>query len=125
MSKDKSSSGGSGIGCLGPVDLGRSVYNGIIGDTPVLKQQLVDYSKRDIKKLNPNYSFQEVETTLSNELNYRLKHHTMDLLEVETTLDNNDSGINPQEVSIEKLWDASENHSKSWYKRWVWPSLEE
>jgi hypothetical protein len=123
MSKTNSSRG-SELGCLapmvgiaglvatlmlGPIDLGRSVYNGVIGDTPVLKQQLVDYSRRDIKRKNPNYSAQEVDRTLSNELNYRL----------------NDDKINVQEVSVEKLWDASEDHARNWYERWVWPSLEE
>ena len=94
---------------LGPVDLGRSVYNGVIGDTPVLKQKLVDYSRRGIKRENPNYSAQEVERALAGELNYRLSINN----------------INPQEVSIEKLWDASEDHARSRYERWVWPSLEE
>jgi hypothetical protein len=63
---------------LGPIDLGRSVYNQIIGDTPILKRELLDYSRRDI--LN---------------------------------------------VSIEKLWDASEDHARSLYQRWVWPSLDQ
>ena len=54
---EKESSRGIRLGCLGPavgiagimatfimgpVDLSRSVYNQIVGDTPVLKRELVD-----------------------------------------------------------------------------------
>ena len=94
---------------LGPIDLGRTVYNQIIGDTPVIKRQLVDYCRRDIQRRNPNYTTEQVDRELANELEYRLE----------------DGRINSQAVSIERLWDASEDHAKSWYQRWVWPSLDE
>jgi len=125
MSENSGSSGGSRLGwlahavgiaglvatlMLGPIDLGRSVYNGIIGDTPVLKEQLLDYSRRDVRRKNPNYTDKHVEGELANELHYRL---------------NGSSEINPQKVSIERLWDASEDHARTWYERWVWPSLDE
>jgi hypothetical protein len=125
MSENSGSSGGSGLGCLapavgiaslvatlmlGPVDLGRSVYNGITGDTPVLKEQLLDYSRRDIKRKNPNYTNQQAEVALADELHYKF---------------NGSTEINPQKVSVERLWDASEDHARTWYERWVWPSLEE
>ncbi len=69
MTEEKSSgSSSSGLGCLapmvgiaslvatfalGPTDLGRSVYNQIIGDTPVLKRQLVEYCRRDMMSTHP------------------------------------------------------------------------
>ena len=124
MSENSVPRRGSGLGCLapavgiaglvatlmlGPIDLGRSVYNGIIVDTPVLKQQLLDSSRRDISRKNPNYSGAQVEKILADELNYRLDGEK----------------INPQTISVEKLWDSSEDHARSWYQRWVWLSLEE
>ncbi len=94
---------------LGPIDFGRSAYNGIIGNVPILKQQLLDYSRSDVKLKNPRYSSRDVDKTLANELNYVLT----------------DGKINPQEVSIEQLWVSCENHSQNWYERWFWPSLGE
>jgi len=94
---------------LGPIDLGRSVYNQIIGDTPILKRELLDYTRRGIQRKNPNYNTQQVEKDLANELGYRLDGDKID----------------PQDVSIEGLWDASEDHARSWYQRWVWLSLDE
>src|SRR3989344_6031642 len=43
---------------LGPIDLGRSVYNQIIGDTPVLKQELLNYVKRNYRPI-PILDFDE------------------------------------------------------------------
>jgi len=124
MAEEKSSRSSNPLGCLapavgiaglvatlalGPVDLGRSVYNQIIGDTPILKRELLDYTRRDILRSNPNYTAQQVEGSLANELGYKFEGDKID----------------PQNVSIEKLWDASEDHARSWYQRWVWPSLDE
>ena len=123
MSEEKSSSRSNPLGwlapavgiaglvatfTLGPIDLGRSVYNQIIGDTPILKRELLDYTRRDIQRKNPNYNAQQVEKDLASELGYRLDGDKID----------------PQDVSIERLWDASEDHARSWYERWVWPSLD-
>ena len=93
----------------GPIDLTRSVYNHIIGDTPVLKRELLNYSRKDIQIKNPKHTFQQVESSLANELNYKLEGEK----------------INHLDVSVEKLWGASENHAKSLYQKWVWPSLNE
>ena len=101
---------------LGPIDLGRSVYNQIIGDTPILKRELLDYSRRDIQRKHLGYSALEIEAELANEL-----CHTGYTLEINVDKDK----IDPQEISIEKLWDASEDHARSQYQRWIWPSLEE
>ena len=94
---------------LGPIDLTRSVYSQIIGDTPVLKRELVDYVRKDIKAENSNFSTSEVEIALSYELRYRepLK----------------DGKVDPSEVSIIRLWDAAEDHSKSFFGYWFWPSV--
>jgi len=107
--------GSSGLGCLGPfvgiaglvatlslgpIDLGRSVYNQLIGDTPVLKQQLINYCKRHSGD----------EAVLADTLGYRLGA---------------EENINPQKVSIEALWDAAEVFAPSVYQQWVWTSLED
>jgi len=124
MSDNNLSSRGFGLGCLasavgiaglvatfmlGPIDLGRSVYNQIIGDTPVLKRAILDYSRRDIQRKNLNYTPQQVEVSLANKLGHKLNGYK----------------IVAQDVSIEKLWDVSEDHAGSWYQRWVWLSLDE
>jgi len=125
MGKD---SNGSGLGCLaipvglaglvasfslGPIDLCRSVYNGIVGDTPVLKEQLVDYVRRDIARRNHSLAPADVESRMAIELNYVGKLP-------ETGEVRLDSG----KISIETLWNASEDHARSWYQRWIWPSIE-
>ena len=126
MSENDSGGSGLNLGCLstivaastfvatfalGPMDFGRSVYNQIVGDTPVLKRQLVDYSRKDIAKAHPNYAPNDVEKALAGELGYSLP-----------TGEN--AQIDPLDVSIHKLWDASEDHASSMYQRWVWPSLD-
>src|SRR3989344_1755395 len=35
---------------LGPIDFTRTVYNQIIGDAPVLKRQLVNYCREQVKE---------------------------------------------------------------------------
>ena len=94
---------------LGPIDLGRSVYHQIIGNIHVLKRELLDYTRRDIQRSNPNYTAQQIESILATGLRYKL----------------GEDKLNPQDVSLEKLWDASEDHARSWYQRWVWPSLDD
>ena len=94
---------------LGPIDTGRSVYNQIIGDTPALKRQLLDYSRQGIQEMDRNITPQETERKLARELEYKLGA---------------DEKIDPLKVSTEKLLDSSEEYAKSFYHRWVWPSLE-
>jgi hypothetical protein len=74
-----------------------------------LKRELLDYSRRDIQSKNRQYTPQQVETALADELGYSL----------------DGDRIHPLDVSIEELWDASEDHARSLYQRWVWPSLDE
>ncbi len=92
---------------LGPLDLGRTVYNNLIGDSQTLKRQLVDYSRNDIRRKNPDYSREDVEKILINELRIY-----------------GQDKINPSDVSMSRLWDSSEEHAGSWYQEWVWPSLD-
>jgi len=91
---------------LGPTDLGRSVYNQIIGDTPVLKRQLVEYCRRDMMSTHPWEPASSIERRLGNELRYHFQNAGP---ESETL------GIDPNQVSIETLWDASEDHAQSLY----------
>lgn len=124
MAKKENSESSNPLGCLapavgiaglvatlllGPIDLGRSVYNQIIGDTPVLKIELLDYARRAIQRSNPEYTTRQVESSLASELGYKLEGDK----------------IPPQEVSIENLWAASEIHARSWYQKWFWISLKE
>ena len=62
-----------------------------------MKRELLDYSRRDIQKKNLQYTPQQAESALANELGYNL----------------DGDKINPLDVSIEKLWDASEDHARS------------
>jgi hypothetical protein len=90
---------------MGPLDFGRSVYNSLIGDTPVLKQQLLDYSRMGIRKNFPKASDLEVEQTLAKDL--------------ECNLDG--PKINSQLVGIGKLWDLSEEYARNQFERKIWP----
>ncbi len=94
---------------LGPMDSARTVYNQIIGDVPAIKRQLTDYARKGIQKENQEKQPGEVEKILAQELG----------------IPYDGNKINPNEVSIEQLWDASEDHARSWYQRWVWPSVDE
>ena len=93
---------------LGPIDFGRSVYNQLVGDTPVLKAQLVDYVRRGVRLEQTNYSQAALEGAVARELHYNLKGKEQ---------------IDPTLVSIEELWDASERYAANPYEQFVWPSL--
>ena len=94
---------------IGPLDTARTFYSVIIGDTPVLKKELVEYCREGIIKNQINYlTPNQIEKTLASKLEYKL-------IEGEK--------INPSEVRIDALWDASEDLAKSPYQHWIWPSL--
>ncbi len=95
---------------LGPVDLGRTLYNTALGDTPIFKKELLDFSRRDLQRQNPSFNPQRIDNILSYEFNYDLKK--------EETID-------PQKVSTRKLLDASEVHARSWYQKWIWTDLDD
>ncbi len=121
--EEKSSSSGS-LGCclgpmvgiasivatlsLGPIDFGRSVYNQLVGDTPVLKAQLLEYVRKGVKAERSNYSPAQLEGTLARELSHDLKGAER---------------IDPTTVSIEELWDASERFAPNVYQQFIWPEL--
>src|SRR3989338_8030503 len=46
---------------LGPIDFGRSVYNQIVGDTPVLKRHLVDYVRQGIQNQLQKQNVNQIE----------------------------------------------------------------
>lgn len=92
---------------LDPIDLCRSIYNGLIGDTPILKKELLDYVRKNYRK-NEEYTPKQRESNIANLLNYNL---------------NEGERIDPQQVSVERLWDAAEDYSESFYQRWFWTSL--
>ena len=93
---------------LGPIDLPRTVYNMLIGDTPLIKSRLTGYVREGIKRKYPALDSSEVEQRLARELDVRLE---------------NDGVVDPQGASMEELWDRSEDYPLSGYGRWVWPSL--
>ena len=92
---------------IGPIDCARSVYNLSIGDTAVMKNELVDYVRRGIavRKGSP---IVEEELSIVLRTNYTPTQ-----------------SIDPQRVSTEVLWDASEDYAQSTWERWVWPSLKQ
>ncbi|MBS3141524.1 hypothetical protein J4405_05275 [Candidatus Woesearchaeota archaeon] len=93
---------------VGPIDLTRTVYNQIIGDGTVLKRELLNYSRRDIQRKAPGYTPAQIDSLLAPELNAKIQ----------------DERINPLEISMENLWDASEEHARTGWERWMWPSLD-
>jgi hypothetical protein len=124
--KPRSSGSGHGIGIvfssvlgaagivalctLGPIDLTRVAYNRALGDMPIFKSELLDYSRREMQTKYPMRDSATTEQVLAFELGYQDYHAG--------------ERINPQKVSIGKLLDASEVHAKSWYQKWVWAKLE-
>src|SRR3989344_6376280 len=125
MSEERSSINEGGVGCflslalglsglvatcmLGPIDLTRTVYNQVVGDTPILKKDLVNYIRRDIRTKNPNFTSEQAEAVLINEIEYNKFSYGFE-----------DGQINPLYTETGKLWDASEKHARSGYQRWVW-----
>ena len=93
---------------LGPIDLTRTAYNSIVGDVPLIRTRAVEYCRSNIKIEFPGLSERGIEGRLASMLNYDL--HEGEL-------------INPQEVKMMELWDATENCAPNWYERWVWPEI--
>ncbi len=93
---------------FGPLDLGRTLYNQLIGDMPVLKKKLVDFARRDVYRVNPDISPENVESILAKEL----RSFT------------GKAEINPNEIPISDLWDLQENRSRTFKDQWVWANLE-
>lgn len=96
-----------GMFTLGPVDVARTAYNTVVGDVPLIRARTVEYCRRNIQKENPSYDARQVEQKLADDLNYALQAER----------------INPQEVRMMELWDATETHADGFFDRWIWPSL--
>lgn len=97
-----------GTFALGPIDFPRTVYNTFVGDTPLIKNRLTAYVREGIKRENLALKNSEIEQMLASELRVNLEN----------------GDVNPQNVAMERLWDASEDYAKSEYQRWVWPTLD-
>ncbi len=93
---------------LGPIDFMRTLYNQLIGDTPVVKQKLVNYVRAGIARKNSSLSPSDLEFKTAQALNVELKGEKVD----------------PQQCASEKLWDASEDYAHSPWQRYVWPDLD-
>jgi|SRR3989344_5689958 len=96
-----------GTFAMGPIDFPRIVYNTFIGDTSIIKSRLTEYVKEGIRREVSGLDDSQIERVLSRELDVGLENGV----------------VNPQSVTMEKLWDASEDYASSWYQRWVWPTL--
>ncbi len=94
---------------MGPIDLTRSVYNSVIGDSTGLKAELTSYVRRDIARKNATYTPQQVEQTLALELFYLGPF--------------DERGVDSNKMNLHRLWDASESHARSLYQQFIWPSL--
>ncbi|HLD33298.1 MAG TPA: hypothetical protein VJB66_01135 [Candidatus Nanoarchaeia archaeon] len=103
----------AGVLRLGPIDYARTLYNQMIGDTPALKEKLLDYVRDGISVQYPRASAHDVQQMVAKELGYKLDH-----------LPESAGRIDPNMASIEALFDASEKHARSSYQQFVWPSLE-
>lgn len=91
---------------FGPIDLFRNGYNFGIGDTPVIKRELLNYARDGVHRKYIGASNEKVDSMLANELNY------YDSLP-----------IDPQKVAADKLWDLSEEYSPDGFQRFFWPKL--
>ena len=91
---------------MGPLDVSRTVYNFAYGDAPVLKQELLNYCRREIQRSSPDFTEAQVDNKLRTELMYEFN-----------------GAIDPSKVSIEFLWDAQEDFAKSRWDRFVWADL--
>ena len=112
-------SSGSGLGwtlglaftigtfAVGPIDLPRTVYNTLVGDSSLLKSRLTEYVREGIRREKSALEPSQVEQMLGNELKASLEN----------------GSVNPESVAIERLWDSSEDYARSGYERWVWPTL--
>ena len=93
---------------VGPIDAYRTIYNSIIGDVPVLKMELLNYSRVQIKNQYQKISDNLIEAILAERL------------QLSITKGNK---IATEDVSIIELWDLVEIYPKSWKDRWIWTSL--
>lgn len=92
---------------MGPVDATRSIYNAAVGDTPVLKQQLLTYCREGIKGKYKGTD-QDAERLLARDIGVQYANK-----------------INPDDVSIESLWAEAEKYPKSDLDYWLWTDVGE
>ena len=91
---------------VGALDLIRTGYNFGIGDAPQLKHRLVDYCRAGVRREHPDLDSKGVEGKLRAELGFH-----------------REGDIDPEYISIERLWDVSEDYAHSGTDRWIWADL--
>jgi len=97
-----------GMFTLGPCDSARTAYNTVVGDIPLIRTRAVEYCRKNIQNENPFYDTKQVEKKLAGDLNYSLNGKEL---------------VNPQGVRMMELWDATEDHARDWFDRWIWASF--
>lgn len=122
LENDRAGSHSEGLGCFGyltfagltlavcaygPLDSLRVAYSELTNQTAIFKQELLDYSRKNIQREYPGFSPVGIETYLAGELGYTLTGET----------------IAVDDVSLFSLLDVSEHHAPTLYQRWIWPSL--
>jgi len=99
---------------LGPVDFGRSVYNEMIGDTPVLKRQLTNYCRQGITRYYEDQTGsaetdpEQIERVLAREVGAVYREGKK---------------VDPTEAGTNRLWNCSEDYAKGFYDQWIWTKL--
>lgn len=99
------------LACMfGPIDMVRTVYNKATGNSPALKNELVNHLRKSIRRKNPELSKEAIESQLAINLGYK---------------DFDGCKVEPLYADITQLWDAVENdYSNSWWDRWIWTDLD-
>ena len=95
---------------MGPVDGARTVYNQVIGEAPYLKRQLLDYCRERTLKELPRLDDQGINQELARRLHAKAYV---------------DGKLEPSQVNIERLWDYTEEHRRSWFDGWIWVPLDD
>ena len=93
---------------VGPLDAYRTVYNCVLGDIPVLKGEMLNYSRAQIGEQYSNLDKDLVEEVLASRLQLSIKNKQI---------------ISPDMVSILELWDLVEVYPRSWKDKWIWTRL--
>ena len=97
---------------LGPIDCSRSTYNTFVGDGPAMKTALVEYARKNVRHKNPDNP-QKVEEDIARRLGLSYGNDRFA----------DGRRVDPNDVSIERLWDVSEEAADNFHEKYVWPGL--
>ena len=92
---------------MGPIDLCRTVYNQMIGDTAILKTELVDHVRARIMQETPGLKAKQADLAVARDLDLALGKK-----------------IDPQEIGTAVLWAGVEKHARGWKEKWLWVRLD-